>query len=96
MPRMPTESKRRRSRGGQPGNQNARKHGAYSALAPTTRADWLGPNILGILESIARPAGSVESGRLAVREALDRLDLSREELARLHLTLSLIIAERFD
>lgn len=88
----PTIVPLRRRRGGQHGNQNARKHGGYSEQRPTEPADWLTGNLSGILQSIVRNHPP-ERRHVALRDALSRMGLKRHELQALQLAIKLELSQ---
>ena len=81
-----------RRRGGQSGNQNARRHGGYSRTRPTEPADWIAGNLSGILQSVIRNHPP-ERRHVALRDALSHLRLKRHELQALQLAIKLELSQ---
>ena len=64
-PQPPNKAPRRRRRGGQRGNQNARKHGHYSALRPADRVAYLRKVLRGYGFKDTTTIGGIRFGALA-------------------------------
>ena len=64
-PQPSNDAPRKRRRGGQRGNQNARKHGRYSALRPVDRVAYLRKVLRGYGFKDTTTIGGIRFGALA-------------------------------